>query len=160
MARFLSSIAPALLFALGGCRISPGQMPAAERIAIVEEVRAEVDAFAAAQQRLDAEAAIAFLAPDFRMYVDGEATDYETVVEQIRTTLPSLQRLESNWSDIEVLVLTRDHALVSLVFQDKLTTSAGESTRSWGPTTFLWSRIDGVFRIRYADADHYPVRMP
>lgn len=157
--RLLSFTSLIAVVALGACRSPSLPMPLEERAETEAEVRSALEAFAEAQERLDAEAAIAFLAPDFRMYVDGVATDYDTVVQGIRTTLPGLQRLESNWSDVEVMVLTKDHAIVSLVFQDTATTSDGSKERSWGPTTLLWSRLDGVFRIHYADADHYPVRM-
>ena len=36
----------------------------------------------------------------------------------------------------------------------------GNVTEMWGPTTFLWKREDGKWRIAYADSDHYPVNKP
>jgi ketosteroid isomerase-like protein len=115
-----------------------------------------VDAFLDAQRRRDPEAILAFLAPEFYMYVDGARSDYETVAAQIRATMPSLQKLETTWSDVEVTVLARDHALVSLVFRDAVTDGAGSTTRLRGPTTLVWRLHQGNWVILYADADHYP----
>jgi hypothetical protein len=67
-----------------------------------------------------------------------------------------LQRFETTWSDVEVTVLARDQALVSLVFRDRVTDGDGVTTRLRGPTTFVWSLRDGDWLIIYADADHYP----
>ena len=66
------------------------------------------------------------------------------------------QRFETTWSDVDVTVLARDQALVSLVFRDALTGGDGVTTRLRGPTTFVWSRRDGDWRIIYADADQLP----
>lgn len=133
---------------------------AADCAAIIRDVRAAVDAFADSQRRRDADAAIGFLAPDFYMYVDGTRAGYEAVVEQMRTTLPSLQSLETTWSDIELTVLGRDHVLVTLLFEDTITDADGQIMSLRGPTTLLWQRIGDAWRIRYADADHYPGETP
>ncbi len=119
-------------------------------------VLAAVDAFADAERRRDVEAILDFIAPDFYMYADGARVDYESVAAQIRSTMPALQRFETTWSDVEVTVLARDQAFVSLVFRDIVTDGDGVTTRLRGPTTFVWSLRDGSWRIIYADADHYP----
>lgn len=127
-----------------------------ERDRIESSLRAAVEAFRDAERRRDPEAILAFIAPEFYMYADGARADYETVAAQIRSNMPSLQRFETTWSDVEVTLLGQDHALVSFVFRDAVTDGAGDTTRRQGPTTFVWSFRDGEWRIIYADADHYP----
>lgn len=121
-----------------------------------KSVRAAVDAFADAERRRDVDAILGFIAPDFYMYADGTRVDYESVVEQIRTTMPSLQRLETTWSSIEVTLLGQNHALVTLVFRDEMTDGKGVTSRLRGPTTFVWRLDEGAWHIIYADAVHYP----
>ena len=155
MSKFLGRLALALTLFEVGCRPS-GSISDDERSEIERSVLAAVDGFADAERRRDVEAILAFIAPDFYMYADGDRVDYETVAGQIRSTMPALQRFETTWSDVEVTVLARDQALVSLVFRDAVTGGDGVTTRLRGPTTFVWSRRDGDWRIIYADADHYP----
>jgi ketosteroid isomerase-like protein len=139
------------------CRSSDDAISEDEGARIERSVRSAVDAFAAAQRERDADAIVGHLAPDFYMYADGTRVDYETVVGQIRSTMPSLQRLETTWSDVEVTVLARDAALVSFVFQDDVTDADGVRARVRGPTSFVWRLREGEWRLVYADADHYPV---
>jgi ketosteroid isomerase-like protein len=134
---------------------SPG-LTDAERDAIAADVRATVDAFADAERRQDVEALVDHLAPEFYMYGDGVRADYDTAVSQIRSSLPALQRFDTTWSGIEVTVLGRDHALVSMIFHDAITDAGGDTTRMWGPNTFVWRRVAGGWKLIYVDADHYP----
>ena len=144
-----------VLLALSACT-APAPMQEEERARIEKDVRARVDAFQEAERQRDPDAIVAFLAPDFYMYMDGVRADYDTVAAQIRSTMPSLQGFETTWSDVEVRVLGRDHALVSLVFRDEVTDGTGLTTNLRGPTTFVWRLEGGDWRILYADADHYP----
>ena len=155
MSKFLGRLA--LAFTLSGVGCGPGEsLSDDERSQIEGSVLAAVDAFADAERRRDVEAILALIAPDFYMYADGARVDYESVAAQIRSTMPALQRFETTWSDVEVTVLARDQAFVSLVFRDVVTDGDGVTTRLRGPTTFVWSLRDGSWRIIYADADHYP----
>lgn len=138
-----------------GCTRSPRTISEEERSRIESSVRAAVDGFQDAERRRDPDAILAFIEPEFYMYVDGARVDYETVAAQIRSTMPSLQRFETTWSDVEVTALARDHALVSLVFRDAVTDATGVTTRLKGPTTFVWRLRDDGWRLIYADADHY-----
>ena len=103
------------------CGDSPSPLTGAEREAIAQEVRTTVNAFAEAERQMDVDALLSLLAPEFYMYGDGVRADYDTVVEQLRSTMATLQKFDTTWSDIEVTVLARDHALVSMVFQDSIT---------------------------------------
>lgn len=138
----------------------PGALSADERAAIAAEVRDAVDAFARAERRRDTETIVGFVAPGFYMYGDGVRSDYETVTAQMRATIPTLRRFDTTWSDVEVNVLGRDHAFTSMLFQDAITDAQGVTTRLRGPSTMVWRRIDGAWRIIYVDADHYPEPPP
>ncbi|HSF16109.1 MAG TPA: nuclear transport factor 2 family protein [Vicinamibacteria bacterium] len=138
------------------CSPQPAPLSDAGPEELERSVRAAVDGFADAERQRDVDAILGFIAPDFYMYVDGARADYETVVDQIRSTMPSLQSFETTWSNVEVTILAPDHALVTMVFQDVVTDGEGVTNRARGPTTFVWRLRDGVWRIIYADADHYP----
>jgi ketosteroid isomerase-like protein len=146
----------AVLFAGCDSQGTHGMDMAAIESAVIESVRA----FEQAENERNAERLLGFLDEDFYMYQDGERVDYETVVQQIRTTLPSLQSFEARFEDIEVEVLSPHSAMVSMLFFDKIIDQDGNETEMWGPTTFLWKRENGQWRIAYADSDHYPVEKP
>lgn len=138
------------------CSPEPASLLDADRSELERSVRAAMDGFADAERQRDVDAILGFIATDFYMYVDGARVDYETVVDQIRSTMPSLQSFETTWSNIEVTLLAPDHALVTMAFRDVVTDGEGVTTRARGPTTFVWRLRDGLWRIIYADADHYP----
>jgi ketosteroid isomerase-like protein len=123
------------------------------------EVEASVDsatrAFEDAERARDPERAIAHLAPEFYMYVDGVRSGYDSVVAGIRRALGTLQRFEPGFEDIEVVVLGRDAAVSTFTFHDAITTADGETQRFRGPTTLVWERRGANWLIVYADADHY-----
>ena len=116
--------------------------------------------FEEAERARDAEALLAFLAPDFYMYQDGLRFDRDAIEAQVRGTMPTLQRFETEFSDIEVRVLGRNSAVVSLTFRDRVTDASGATTRQRGVTTFVWERRGEVWLITYADADHFPDTVP
>ena len=158
LGRRLAKLLPLLLASSWwlACESGPPSLSETEQSQIEQEVRAALDAFADSERRLDAESAVSFLGPEFYMYADGTRIDGETVEAQIRATLPTLQRFDTTWSDIEVTVLGPELALVSLIFRDAITDAEGSTTRQKGPTTFVWRRLEGEWRILYVDADHYP----
>ena len=144
------------LATLVACNAPNGSLSDAERQAIVASVDSATRAFEAAQRAQDAEAIIAHLAPDFYMYVDGVRAGYDSTVAGIRRTMPTMRYFEPSFEDVEVIVLGRDAASVSLTFHDLIVTEAGDTLRDRGPTTLVWVRMGADWRIRYADADHYP----
>lgn len=156
MTQLLPPILLALALNAAACVPEPTTISDDERSENERGVGAAVDAFAEAERRRDVEAILGFIAPEFYMYADGTRVDYESVTEQIRSTMPSLQRFETTWSNVEVTILARDHALVTMVFRDSVTDGDGVTTRRRGPTTFVWRLRGGDWRIIYADADHYP----
>lgn len=136
---------------------APADLTVADRVRIADEVRAAVDTFAQAERDLDVDELIATLAPDFYMYGDGVRADYASVVEQLRATIPSLERFDTTWSNVEVTVLSANYALVSMTFEDAIVAADGQVTRARGPNTFIWRRDESRWRLVYVDADHYPV---
>lgn len=144
-----------LFVGMAACAPAGAALTETSRAAIEADVRAAVDRFADAERARDAEAVAAFLDPSFYMYGDGVRADYEDVVEQIRTSLPTLQTFDTTWSDVEVTVLSGDLALVSMTFRDDVVDAAGTAIHQWGANTFIWKQISGAWKLIYVDADHY-----
>ena len=124
---------------------------------ITAGIEAGVRAFHRADTARDAEAVIALLWPDFTILVDGARQDYEQVAAASREFMGSLEFFHTEWTDLQILPLGPDAAVSSFRFRDSIMTSAGTLIRSRGPTTFVWERRNGEWRIRFADADHYPI---
>jgi hypothetical protein len=138
-------------------RPTPREETALDSAAIVAAVEAAVWAFHAADTTRNPQGVIDLLWPEFYMFVDGARTDYEAVSAGSREFLPSLQTFATEWSDLRITPLGPDHAVSSFVFLDSIVTRTGDLIRSQGPTTFVWERRHGEWRILYADADHYPI---
>jgi len=126
-----------------------------------ERVRAEVEsavwAFHSTNMARDAEAVIGMLWPDFTMLVDGNRLGYAEVAAGSRAFMASLEHFHTTWTGLNVIPLGPDVAVASFMFRDSIVTTAGAVIRSRGPTTFVWERREGEWRLRFADADHYPV---
>jgi hypothetical protein len=133
-------VVPILLLAACG----PGTAPLtdAERATVTASVDSATRAFEAAAQ--------------FYMYVDGVRSGYDSVVAGIRRTMPSFQHFEPNFGNVEVIVLGRNAAVVSMTFHDSIVAETGDLLRLRGPTTLVWERRATDWLIVYADADHYP----
>lgn len=129
----------------------------ADRARVTSEVEAAVWAFHAADTARDAEGVINLLWPDYEMLVDGQRLDHAQVMAGSRSFLPSLDLFHTVWTDLRIIPLSRDAAISSFLFRDSIVTRAGEVIESQGPTTFLWVRRGGEWRLRFGDADHYPI---
>jgi ketosteroid isomerase-like protein len=125
--------------------------------AVEAEVTAAVWAFHAADTARDAEAVISLLWPEYEMRVDGQRTTYAEVAAGSRAFMAGLRRFHTIWTDLEVIPLSSDLAISSFLFTDSIVSSSGEVTRSHGPTTFVWERRSGEWRVRFGDADHDPI---
>ncbi|MGW8281964.1 MAG: YybH family protein [Gemmatimonadota bacterium] len=124
---------------------------------VVSDVEAGVWALHAADTAKDAEAVIDLLWPDYEMLVDGKRIGYAQIVEGSREFMANLTRFHTEWTDLRIVPLGRDVAISSFLFRDSIVTKQGEMIRAGGPTTFVWQRRDGEWRILFGDADHYPV---
>lgn len=130
--------------------------PEATEASIEAEVLARLREFEATERTLSAPALLDFLDPEFTMLQDGTRVDHAATVVQMEATLPTLRSFEPRFDDVEVLVLSQDHALTSMIFHDEITDAEGTVTRMQGPSTLLWRKRQGTWRILFADSDHYP----
>ena len=155
---------------LAGCTVAPDEdraatadttpaaaTGAADTAGVRAEIEAAVWAFHAADTARDANAVVALLWPEYTMLVDDRRVDYRDVADGSHDFMAGLDLFHTVWSDLDVIPLTRDLALASFTFRDSIVTSAGELIRNQGPTTLLWERRDGEWRMRFGDADHYAI---
>lgn len=122
---------------------------------IADEVIKALRAFESAERNLSLESVTGFLDPEFRMLQDGHRVDYESTMTQMHKTLPTLQAFEPRFEDVQVLVLSPDTAVTSMIFHDVITDASGQVTRTWGPSTLVWRFRNGRWRILFGDSDHY-----
>ena len=127
------------------------------RQAAVVEVEAAVWAFHAADTARNAEGVIELLWPEFTMLADGTRLSYVDVATGSREFMGSLESFHTEWSDLEIVPLGVDAAVSSFTFRDSIVTRAGELIRSRGPTTLVWQRRGGEWKVLFGDADHYPL---
>jgi ketosteroid isomerase-like protein len=141
-----------------GCSEPSFETPPSTTLAgVASEVEAMTWSFHAADTAMDAERVVNLLWPEYEMLVDGQRLDYAQVAGGSRDFMAGLAAFHTTWSDLRVLPLGRDLALASFLFRDSIVTSSGDLIQSQGPTTLLWERRDGEWRMRFGDADHYPV---
>ena len=153
---YLALISVAILSCEGRAPQPADEAPL-DQARVTTEITEAVWAFHAADTARDAEGVIALLWPEYEMLVDGQRTNYAEVAAGSRQFMASLELFHTTWTDLQVIPLGRDLALSSFLFVDSLVASSGEVTRSRGPTTLLWERRNGQWRVRFGDADHYPV---
>ena len=124
---------------------------------VVAEVEAAVWAFHAADTARDAAAVIDLLWPEYTMLADGAWIGYDDVVASSPEFMASLEVFHTVWTDLRVTPLGRNTAMSSFLFRDSILTRSGELIRARGPTTFVWERRGGQWRVLFGDADHYPI---
>lgn len=146
--------------ALLGCAPpgAPTSSVAFDTAQVVEEVETAVWRFHAADTARDAEGVISLLWPEFSMLGDGARLGFTEAAAGSRQFMEGLAIFETDWSSLEVIPLARDVAVASFLFRDSIVSKSGDVIRTRGPTTLVWERRDGEWRVRYADADHYPVQ--
>src|SRR5262245_11892180 len=110
------------------------------RLEIVRSVEAAMRSFENAERALDAERLVAHFAdvPDFHMYNDGQRLNHETMAAGVRAAFPTLRSIEGGFTDVRVLVLAADAALVTARFQETITDASGAEIRQQGTASWLW----------------------
>jgi uncharacterized protein (TIGR02246 family) len=93
---------------------------------------------------------------DFYMHNDGQRLSREAIVAGVTQAFPTLRSLEGGFSGIEIHVLAPDAALVTALFQEKITTLDGTVVQQRGAATWLWRQRAGEWTIAYGHVDHYP----
>ncbi len=133
-------------------------MDEAQHREIVAAVEAAMRSLEAAERARDHERLIDHFAPvpGFHVYNDGQRITYEAMAAGVRQTFPTLRSIEGGFSDLQVSVLSPEHALVSAAFRETIQDGSGTTTRSRGAVSWLWRRIDGRWRIVYGHVDHHP----
>jgi len=125
---------------------------------IINEVKLQVDAFHAADTSLNAQGIIDLLWPEFTMLVDGNHTVYEDVKTGAKTFMASLEIFHTDWKDLKIIPMGKDHAISSFIFTDSLVAKDGTITQARGPNTFVWEKRNEEWKVIYGDADHYPIK--
>lgn len=145
-----------------GCRQLETRQPLSnkkelDKQEIINEVQQHLWAFHAADTARDAQGVIDLLWPEFTMLVDGNRTNYAEVAQGSPEFMNSLDLFHTEWTDVQIIPISADAALSSFLFRDSIITKSGKLTRAKGPNTFLWERRNGIWKVLYADADHYPI---
>lgn len=154
--RFGLGICFAFLFLMGTACQSSTEPESFDQEQVEQEVAAAVWAFHAADTSRNAQAVINLLWPEYTMLADGHRIQYSDVVAGSPEFMASLSVFHTEWTDLDIIPISANAALCSFVFQDSLVGTNGEITKKRGPTSMLWEKRKGVWRLRYGDADHYP----
>jgi ketosteroid isomerase-like protein len=162
IARHLTAIVVSITPLTGCMDRSPRveESSTADMSRVAAEVEVGVRAFHSADTARDAEAVIGLLWPDFTMLVDGNRRDFDEIAAGSREFMTGLEFFHTEWTDLRIVPLGPDAAVASFQFRDSIMTASGDLIRSRGPTTMVWERRGGQWRIRFADADHYPIDQP
>ena len=145
-----------MLLLLAACESDDGKLPRAEHDRVARAVDSAMQRFEAAQRGLDADGAVALMAPDFFMYTDGTRQEYDAVVQNIRRSFASFRHVEPGFRDVHIRPLSTSSALASFRFRDSLVAASGAIVRFTGATTLLWEHRDGRWLMTYGHADHHP----
>jgi hypothetical protein len=156
-AGIFAAVAWCVLQACAGPEADPGTGAQYDEESVRSQVEAGVWAFHRADTARSAEQVIALLWPEFEMLVDGQRVGFDEVAEGSRTFMAGVETFHTTWSDLRIIPLGPDAAVSSFIFRDSIVTRSGELIRNRGPTTLVWQRRDGEWRIRFGDADHYPI---
>jgi uncharacterized protein (TIGR02246 family) len=129
-----------------------------ERNRIVQAIEQAMRSFEAAERALDADGLIRHFAdvPGFHVYNDGVLLSYEAMTAGVRSAFPTLRSIDGGFSNVQVMVLAPDAALVTSKFQETVTDGAGAQMRQHGAASWLWQHVDGEWRIVFGHVDHYP----
>lgn len=125
-----------------------------------DEVKREVEkavwTFHAADTSRNAKAVIDLLWPEYSMLADGNRIQYGDVANGSPQFMAGLNVFHTEWTELEIIPISATAALSSFLFRDSLVRVDGEIIKKQGPTTMLWEKRSGEWRLRYGDADHYP----
>ena len=121
------------------------------------EIESKVWEFHKADTAKNAEAVINLLWSDFTMMGDGHKTSYEEVAKGSSEFMASLDLFHTEWTDIDIVVLSPDIGISSFLFKDSIIFKSGDVTLTKGPTSFVWQKRKNEWKVIYADADHYPL---
>lgn len=128
-----------------------------DTVGLIEQVKFQVNAFHAADTALNSDKVIDLLWPEFTMLADGNYIEFNDVKTGSKKFMTSLKSFNTQWNDLRIIPLGKNHAISSFIFIDSLVAKDGTITKSKGPNTFIWEKRDGEWKVLYGDADHYPI---
>lgn len=115
------------------------------------EVRALLEEYAASASALDWDRLLGLYADDARFHwMESGQLAYDgrdSVVEQIRTLAPIIERFDFEILEPRVLVLSPEHAHASMRFREKMTLVSGEALELEGAITTLLLRTEAGWRL-------------
>lgn len=127
------------------------ELSMSERQRVVDEVTAFATTYGAALESGDEDAVRRVLVTDgrFGWFEDGAKTyaDVDAVVQSLENLKNAGMVLRTEYSDVDVLALTRDHAHLSAAFQTHGTMTHGAEFAFDGTVTMLVERTDGAWRV-------------
>ena len=135
-----------------------GDMNAAEQQAVTARIRS----FEAAERARDAEALVAHYAsvPEFYFYHDGRRATYDVMVAGVRKALPAVQSLDVAYADVEVSVLSAEHAVASATFRRQIVMGGtGATVQQQGAVSWLWRKLGAQWQIVQGHISH-PLESP
>ena len=127
-----------------------------DRSQVQQEVTEAVWAFHAADTSRNAQAVLDLLWPEYTMLADGQRINYADVATGAPGFMESLDVFYTEWTDLQIILISETAALSSFLFRDSLVANTGVVTKNRGPNTFLWEKRGEEWRVLYGDADHYP----
>ena len=141
---------------LHGCRTNsaPAEFTPSE---VSSEIERLVHQFEDANTSLDPDQTVSMLWPEFQMRVDDRWTTYQDLADGSRDYMAALASLHTVWSDLRVVPLSNEYAIASFSFRDSIVANDGTVRLSQGPTSLVWENRQGVWKMIFGDADHYPV---
>ncbi len=122
---------------------------------IIEQVTIQVNAFHAADTSLNAAGVVGLLWPEFTMLADGNRVSFAEVKTGSQAFMASLTTFHTEWEDLKPTPLGDRHAISSFISTDSIVAKDGTLTQARGPNTFVWEKREEIWKVIYADADHY-----
>lgn len=132
-------------------------METAQREAIMTAVGARVRSFEAAERAREPEELLAHYAsgPECRFYHDGRRANYDVIAAGVRKALPAVRSLDVVYNDVELTVLSAEHALVSATFRrDLVINSTGAAVHHEGGVSWIWRDMAGKWLIVHGHISH------
>lgn len=148
--RATASILALILALCAGCAHQTYPLSEPQAASVREGVRATLDAFRryAAEGKWDLLGGLYVDDANFR-WVESGAVRYRSVAE-VRKALSSLStgsRIETTYKDVEIIPLSPDVAMVTLLFETRLVSITGGGFSFGGAMTMVLVRRDDAWRI-------------
>jgi ketosteroid isomerase-like protein len=121
-------------------------------------MRSLMQTYADAINEINPEKAISHYnqSPNFIVYQDGIAYDYEKTVAQVKTFFPSVKSLYVKWDTVVVRTLSNNTALAFAPFHESFSDAKGVEIKVIGEVTWVAQKIGDEWKFVYGHAFHKP----